>query len=487
MSVIENVADVGPTTGLRGSRESARWEAAYRQAVRISDIVLLTISLRVGLMFTDGRLFVGPGATGGLAAIVGLTLLCCLWWFRAWDRRILGQGAEEFRRMGTAVFAAIVIMGLTALAADIGNLRPYVFIVLPVTGGILIVGRYAMRRALHSQRGKDRCMHAVIAAGSIGEVADLIRRTRSERHNGWCITAVCVPETGTDLPVDVEGVPVAGLLEDLASLVSTGRYRVVAVTPDAYWTRRRLQQLSWDIEGSAADLVVSPGLMEVTGPRLHVAPVYGLTMLRVSQPTFTGGRYVFKAVVDRILAASALVLVAPLMLLIATAIKVGDRGPVFYRQYRVGRTGDVFPMLKFRSMVSDADRHRDALADDNDGAGPMFKMRRDPRVTRIGALLRRYSLDELPQLVNVLRGEMAVVGPRPPLPEEVARYALDARRRLLVKPGLTGLWQVNGRSDLSWEESIRLDLRYVENWSLALDAVIIWKTVGAVVRGRGAY
>jgi lipopolysaccharide/colanic/teichoic acid biosynthesis glycosyltransferase len=172
---------------------------------------------------------------------------------------------------------------------------------------------------------------------------------------------------------------------------------------------------------------------------------------------------------------------------IAIAIKAGDRGPVIYRQRRVGRDGHTFTMLKFRTMVPDADKLKKNLAAENEAAGPLFKMRKDPRVTRVGGMLRRYSLDELPQLFNVLSGRMSLVGPRPPLPEETAKYAPDARRRLLVKPGLTGLWQVSGRSDLSWAESIRLDLRYVEDWSLALDLVILWKTFRAVVQGRGAY
>jgi exopolysaccharide biosynthesis polyprenyl glycosylphosphotransferase len=227
--------------------------------------------------------------------------------------------------------------------------------------------------------------------------------------------------------------------------------------------------------------------MEVTGPRLHVSPVYGLTLLHVSQPTFTGGKWIFKAVLDRLSALLALLVLAPLLLAVAVAIKLEDGGPVLFRQQRVGKAGERFWMLKFRSMVVDAERWRAELDAANEGAGPLFKMRRDPRVTRVGTFIRRYSLDELPQLINVLAGDMSLVGPRPPLPAEVERYGFDARRRLLVKPGLTGLWQVSGRSDLSWEETVQLDLRYVENWSLTMDAAIVWKTAGAVLGGRGAY
>jgi len=225
----------------------------------------------------------------------------------------------------------------------------------------------------------------------------------------------------------------------------------------------------------------------VTGPRLHVSPVYGLTLLRVSKPSFTGVRWLLKGVIERIGAVGLLAVVAPLFLVIALAIKLDGGGPVLYRQERVGKGGKTFMMLKFRSMVMDAEHLLGELEAGNEGAGPLFKLRHDPRVTRVGALIRRYSLDELPQLLNVVRGHMSLVGPRPPLPREVLLYATDGMRRLLVKPGLTGLWQVSGRSDLSWEEAIRLDLRYVENWSFALDAMILWKTIAAVLRPNGAY
>jgi len=219
---------------------------------------------------------------------------------------------------------------------------------------------------------------------------------------------------------------------------------------------------------------------------LHVDPVDGLPLLRLTRPTFAGVSWVAKHVVDRLGSALLLLLMAPLLLFIAIAVKL-DGGPIFFRQTRVGRHGREFSMLKFRSMVVDAEQRLVSLRRANEGAGPLFKMKNDPRVTGIGAFLRRYSLDELPQLINVLTGAMSLVGPRPPLPREVATYGRDAQRKLLVKPGLTGLWQISGRSDLSWEESVRLDLRYVENWNLALDALILWKTFGAVTGSRGAY
>jgi exopolysaccharide biosynthesis polyprenyl glycosylphosphotransferase len=215
--------------------------------------------------------------------------------------------------------------------------------------------------------------------------------------------------------------------------------------------------------------------------------VLGMPLLRVSAPVFTGVRRVIKEIFDRVAAALLLLGLLPALLVFGTMVKLNSRGPVFYRQQRIGKDGKPFTMIKFRTMVVGADAKRITLRLTNDGAGPLFKMRSDPRVTRVGAFLRRYSVDELPQLLNVAAGTMSLVGPRPPLPEETMNYGPDVRRRLLVKPGMTGLWQVSGRSDLTWEESVRLDLRYVEDWSLAMDALILWKTVRAVFSGDGAY
>jgi exopolysaccharide biosynthesis polyprenyl glycosylphosphotransferase len=327
----------------------------------------------------------------------------------------------------------------------------------------------------------------VLVAGSTDTARDLIVRTKLAPHLGWRVEAVCTFDGRGDTDDELEGVPVVGRLRDLAEHVRRGGYRVVAVASDPYWTPRRLQELAWNLEGSEAEMVVAPVLMEVAGPRLHVSGVLGMPLLRVSAPVFSGARRVVKEIVDRVGSGFMLTLFSPLILLISLLILIDSRGSVFYRQKRVGKDGRAFTMVKFRTMVRDADKMRTGLAAANEGFGLLFKMRKDPRVTRIGAVLRRYSLDELPQLFNVLRGAMSLVGPRPPLPEETKRYAPDVRRRLLVKPGMTGLWQVSGRSDLPWEESVRLDLRYVEDWSLALDALILWKTVRAVLKGQGAY
>jgi exopolysaccharide biosynthesis polyprenyl glycosylphosphotransferase len=232
---------------------------------------------------------------------------------------------------------------------------------------------------------------------------------------------------------------------------------------------------------------VAPALIDVAGPRIAIRPVCGLPLLHVDEPQLTGGRRVAKALLDRLVSLIALIVLAPPLVAIAVAIRISSPGPAIFRQRRVGWQGREFTMWKFRTMVRNAEELRTRLDELNRHAtGELFKVTVDPRVTPLGRWLRRTSLDELPQLFNVLCGQMSLVGPRP-LPVTDRKYDGEARRRLLVKPGLTGLWQINGRSDLDWEESIRLDLRYVEQWSLALDALIIWKTIFAVVRGRGAY
>jgi exopolysaccharide biosynthesis polyprenyl glycosylphosphotransferase len=466
------------------STPSTAWEARYRAWVIASDVFATALVIAIAAAIIDKFAPHDMHALGTAAAV-----LCSLPISRAWSQRVLGEGAEEYRRLGRGLTTAGVLVALGGLLFGALGVQAWVFIVVPAIALVAFPQRYVLRRVLHHQRRHGRCLLPVMAAGSPETVRDLIDRTRIEPHVGWRVEAVCTfTGTGADRgDGEVEGVPVVGRLDELAAQVRRGGYRVVAVTADQYWTPRRLQQLAWDLEGTTAEMVVAPVLMEVAGPRLNVSGVLGMPLLRVTAPMFTGGRRLVKEIVDRLASALLLTLFSPLLLVIATAIKLNDRGPVIYRQRRVGRDGDTFTMLKFRTMVTNADKVRKDLEASNEAAGPLFKMRKDPRITRVGSLLRRYSLDELPQLFNVLAGKMSLVGPRPPLPEETKKYAADARRRLLVKPGLTGLWQVSGRSDLSWNESIKLDLRYVEDWSLALDMVILWKTVRAVVVGQGAY
>lgn len=486
---------VSPFPSVRGrpangaiSRPEIDWEQRYRRTVIISDTAATAFVVALIGNFFGARDAANWHEKWGILAFgTELLVLGTLAVSRSWAPAVLGQGAEEFRQLGRSLFMATVVLALGGIALTSRNIKLWIFVAIPAIALITMIARYLLRLWLHRQRKEGRCLRPVLAAGSPATVSDLIARTRRFPHLGWRVDAVCT----TDSPVlggaRLDGVPVVGPLADVADHVHRDGYRVVAVTPDPHWSPARLQRLAWNLEGSDAEMVVAPVLMEVAGPRLHVDAVLGIPLLRVSMPTFTGGRRAVKGVVDRMGAAALLVLLAPLMVLVGLLVVVDSRGGAVYRQRRVGKDGREFTILKFRTMVAGADGARAQLADRNEGAGLLFKLRRDPRVTRVGAVLRRYSLDELPQLFNVLTGSMSLVGPRPPLPEESAAYGPDIRRRLLVKPGLTGLWQISGRSDLPWEEAVRLDLRYVEDWSLALDTVILWKTLRAVVHGQGAY
>ena len=235
------------------------------------------------------------------------------------------------------------------------------------------------------------------------------------------------------------------------------------------------------------ELVVSPGVMDVALSRLVMRPIAGLPLLHIEKPQYRGAKRFQKRAFDFCFALAALTATLPILAVVAIAIKITSRGPVFYSAERIGIDGRPFSMLKFRTMVQDADKQLESLLDKNESDGLLFKIRDDPRVTSIGRILRRFSIDELPQFINVLRQEMSVVGPRPPLRREVESYDLDVQRRLLVKPGITGLWQVSGRSDLSWDKCVRLDLSYVDNWSMVGDILIIAKTLRAVFQRKGAY
>lgn len=471
--------------GLAATPGRARWETRY--ALRAAAVDVLALATAVLAYATWGS--ADPASVLFVALIVVTVVLAAggLATARAWDASVLGQGSEEYSRLFRGWASCLVGLALAGLALQLPEMRPWVFGVIPVAAALSAVGRFGLRKVLHHRRSAGYCLRPVLAVGPEEAVAQLVERTRRATYHGWEVTAACTPDGGCSAgPDGIAGVPVVGDLDSVAGLVASGRFRVVSLSHTPSWTPRRLHQLSWDLEGSGAELMVDPGLMEVAGPRLHVASVDGLPLLRLSEPRFTGFPRVVKTAIDRLGAAAILLLTAPLMLAVVLAVR-SDGGPAFFRQTRVGLGGREFTMVKFRSMVVDAERLRADLAEANEGSGPLFKMKADPRITRIGAFLRRYSLDELPQLFNVLGGSMSLVGPRPPLPAEVAAYAPHVARRLLVPPGLTGLWQVSGRSDLSWEESIRLDLRYVENWTLALDLLILWKTVGTVLRPNGAY
>jgi exopolysaccharide biosynthesis polyprenyl glycosylphosphotransferase len=424
---------------------------------------------------------VGPGLV--LAWLLSLKVLRC------YDDRVLGYGDDEYRRVTSASLRLAGAVAIAGYIAHVGVSRGFLGISFAVGTVGLVAARFAARKRLHRARSRGAgWSRRVLVVGDAAHVLELVHTLRREPYAGYQVVGACIPDALlAPVPQRLGDVPVVGSFRGILDAIATTAADTVAVTASGELTAARLRRLGWQLEGTGIDLVLAPALTDVAGPRIHTRPVAGLPLIHVEAPEFQGARKIIKGFVDRAVSCAVLALALPVLALIALAVKLDSRGPVIFRQIRVGQGGGEFSVYKFRTMVVHDDALLAELASKNETDGLMFKMRDDPRVTRVGRLLRRWSLDELPQLANVLLGTMSLVGPRPPLPSEVARYDGEVARRLLVKPGMTGLWQVSGRSDLPWEDGIRLDLYYVENWSLAADLTILWKTFGAVVRSRGAY
>ncbi|MEO3807814.1 sugar transferase [Sphaerisporangium sp. B11E5] len=469
-------------------KASSIWTRSYMRALLAGDMACALIACEVVMGF---RLWVGAFIPWSeLLFGFGLALAWPLAMALAgvYREKSHGEGSEEFRAVfdgGVGVTAAVAI---GAYATQTMIARSYVMAMLPLATVLTLVFRYRMRKRLHRRRIEGEYLRRVVAVGHRTAVLDLVMQFRRQPYHGMRVVAACLPPgqfPGNGL--DIDGVPVYGDFADVATVADKVSADAVAVLACPELDGAALRRLAWSIETKGTELFVAPALMDVAGPRTSIRPVAGMPLLHVEHPEFDGTRQVVKSLFDRLVATAALAVLAIPMLLIAVLIRATSEGPALFTQTRVGRDGRTFRVFKFRTMVQNAEKLRLDLLDDNEFDGVLFKMRNDPRITKVGGFLRRYSLDELPQLLNVLRGEMSLVGPRPPLPDEVAQYGTDVRRRLVVKPGMTGLWQVSGRSDLTWEESVRLDLRYVENWSLILDLQILWKTWSAVVHGGGAY
>ena len=467
------------------ARRRPRWSGRYRAVLITTDALIAALA---GLVMLAMR----PGY-GLLEPYVLLSLALPAVWPLAqgiagsYSPRFFGTGSEEFRKAARGGLFLLAGISVVSYGGQLDIARSFVLFTIPAMTLGTLLARFVARKWLAHARRRGRCVKKVVAVGRDSAVADLVRRLQTDRYAGMEVVAACVTTPDLAAGVRSTGVPVAGDLDSVVDVVRSHGAEAVAVTSASETAAVYLRKLSWQLEGSGIELLVSPGLIEVAGPRLHIRPFVGLPLLAIEEPVFSGWKRVLKGALDRTGAAIAIVLVAPVLLAIALAVRLSGPGPVLYRQERVGAYGRHYTMLKFRSMVDGADEKLQEVLALNEHDGLLFKIRQDPRVTPVGRWLRRFSLDELPQLFNVLGGSMSLVGPRPPLPAEVERYDTSIRRRLLVKPGLTGLWQISGRSDLSWEESVRLDLRYVENWSLALDLLILWKTASAVVRSHGAY
>lgn len=469
------------------------WSRKYVARIKWSDglivvgAVLSAQFIRFGA--ESSQLAAGMRSTAIMTACLIVAWILALRATHSNDRRIVGDGATEYSRVLVACFSVFGFLAMVDLAFRLNVARGFIAIALPLGTLGLLLSRWLWRNALRRSREQRRNMNQVLVVGGTGSATPFIKHLDKNPGLGYEVVGVCLPAGSEQalIKVGTREVPVYGDYATARDAVALCGATTVAVTSAESIGHSAMRELSWDLEGMNVDMLVSPGVIDVAGPRMMVRPVAGLPLLHIDKPRYEGANRVLKAGFDRIGALTLLLLATPVLLACAVAVKAGSRGPIFYRAERIGLNNVPFEMWKFRTMIVGADKQKKSLATQNEGSGVLFKLREDPRVTPIGKVLRRFSLDELPQLFNVLGGSMSLVGPRPPLRNEVEQYKGLVTRRMLVRPGITGLWQVSGRSDLSWEESVRLDLSYVENWSIMQDTMILWRTVRAVVKSDGAY
>nr|WP_256895393.1 sugar transferase [Rhodococcus sp. 1163] len=470
------------------------WEHQYIDRLRVTDIMVVIAAVALAQLIRFGELRTENTAmlsyTGVSVAVAGLWI-AFLAIFRTRSTRVIGNGAEEYRRIVSATFRLFGVIAILSLLFKIDIARLYLAIALPVGLLGLLVSRWVWRKGVAAKRSKGKYQTAVLIVGSRTAAVSMAKQFERSPASGYSVVGMCLPgfEPKRDAAiVDGYEIPVLGDEHSVVEAIEASGADTVAVTATEHLGTKGIRKMVWDLEKKNVDLVVAPGVVDVAGPRLVMRPVAGFPLIHVEKPQYNGATRFSKTAFDFIFATVVLVLISPILLATAIAVKATSRGPVFYKSERMGIDGKPFPMIKFRSMIQHADKQVNTLLAQNDSSGGvLFKMREDPRVTKVGRFMRKFSIDELPQFLNVLRREMSVVGPRPPLRREVETYDGEVRRRLLVKPGITGLWQVSGRSDLSWEETVRLDLSYVENWSMVGDLLIIAKTVKAVVGSSGAY
>ncbi|WP_082104331.1 sugar transferase [Demequina soli] len=468
------------------------WARKYEVRLALSDAFVVTLVM-VGAhaaRFGWDLIYAVAGPSGPaywrVTAAIGL-----LWWTsltltRSREARILGHGTQEFQRVVAAswwAFATIAILGFV-LQWNIS--RGYLLVALPVGTLVLLVYRLVWRAWIHSQRDEGALTARVLVVGPLRTSEQMIRRLRQNPRAGYSVVGVCVP-AGADskLSTDLVDVPVFGAIKDSVETARKVGAEFLLLSGTDAISLREARRIGWQLEGTGVGLIVAPAMVDVAGPRVQFSPVQGLPLLHVDGATFSGAKYWFKESFDKITAVILLTLLAVPMAAVGILVRITSPGPIIFRQERIGKDGAPFAMLKFRSMVPDAEyRVGEVMGGD---VRPFYKRKDDPRITPFGRFMRRYSIDELPQVLNVIKGDMSIVGPRPQVAAEVEHYGDIEHRRLLVKPGMTGLWQVSGRSSLSPEDAIRLDAYYAENWSLGGDLVILLKTVEAVIGRNGAY
>jgi exopolysaccharide biosynthesis polyprenyl glycosylphosphotransferase len=474
---------------------AVEWRRRHARALLVGDLIVLGIALGTAQVVRFGSTTApqvdGLGTTYPALGLV----LAAVWWVslqvhQSRSPLVVGHGPEEYRRVIVATFRVFAVMAMVSLALQIDASRIYLATAFPLGLAGLLVERKLARVGLHRARTHGGASTKVLVVGGPRSATQLSRWFAKHPTAGYAVGGVWIPDAQASI-ARLDGssahIPVMSASLDFAEALTVSEAGAVVVTDTEHLGHESLRDLMWRLEGTGVELMISPNVLDVSSARLHLNDVSGMPMLHLREPQYAGADRIWKRAFDFLGAASLLVLLSPVLLVTALAIKLDSAGPVFYRQERIGRHRAPFRMTKFRSMTVDAEHRLDGLRALNESDAVLFKMRHDPRVTRVGRLIRRYSIDELPQLLDVLRGEMSLVGPRPSLASEVEQYSSQMGRRMYVRPGMTGLWQVSGRSDLSFDEAERLDLAYVDNWSITGDLMIILRTARAVTRGQGAY
>lgn len=483
------------------SRRSARElrHAKYARQLIFSDAVIICLSIAVAQILRFWEKPVLVGTPGSSDAGIGYTAVSCLlavaWMgFLALGSRsakVSGRGLEEY---AVLVAATLQLFGLIAIASMLLHVdvsRGYLAIALPLGLTGLVISRWAWRHHTARIRRRGKNQDRLLIVGAAVSAHDIATEFARDPWAAYQVVGICTPEGprlgDPTISVDGHDIPVVGMDQAILDAVQRTGAHTVALASTHSLRPVDVRRLMWDLDALQIDLMIAPGMIDVADRRLHSRPVAGMAMFEVAKPQYSRANSLIKRSFDISFALVALILVSPVMLTTALAVRLTSPGPTLYHSERIGMDGVPFRMTKFRSMFVDADARMPALIAANGGNAMFFKMKDDPRVTPVGRIIRKFSIDELPQFLNVLRGEMSVVGPRPQVRREVDSYDDLVYRRLAVKPGLTGLWQISGRSDLGVEDAIRLDLTYVENWSLFRDVIIILKTVRTVLVGSGAY
>lgn len=452
---------------------------------------LFVIALAVVLAIAGREAVVAPAVEVGDTLVVAGPLMILGWvltifGFGGYRRQVFGAGTDEYKTVINASLVTFGVVGITSYLTRFELSRGFFMLAALIGIPALLLGRFAMRRSLHRARVAGALQHRVVIAGTEGHVDEIASVFKRETWLGYDVIGAVMPHVNGRSTTGF-GTPILGSSDTIAALVDEVEADIVFLAGGAFDTSSDLRRLAWELEDHDVQVVIAPSVTDVSAERVSIRPVGGLPLIHLEKPRAAEAVRRAKRTFDVLGSAALLLAFAPVFAVAAIAVKRADRGPVFFRQPRVGRDGRTFGVWKFRTMVTNAEELLAELHAQEGYTQGLFKMEDDPRVTRPGKWLRRYSIDELPQLLNVLTGDMSLVGPRPPLDHEVAQYDTDMAQRLRVRPGMTGLWQVSGRSDLSWSEAIRLDLYYVDNWSMVQDLTILARTFSAVFRSRGAY